>query len=284
MEPDIDSKWGEWSPFHDPALLANFQARPTDVLITTAPKAGTTWMQQILFQLKTGGDTTFEDIDKVVPWLEFPRTDKSAHQQLQNYELMEEPRIFKTHCTYQQTPGVNVARIILSSRDPRDCCVSFYHHMMSLKDEALIKLKIERPGSFDDYFESWMSFSAWYRNVKSWWPHINNKNLLWLRYEDMVNNLEPCLDRILAFLNWTLDQSAKPMVLEYCSFAWMKQHSGKFFTRFDNGKSMFNSDGFIRKGQVGDHKNLLSPKQEQLILDRAKTELPEQCLIFLGLL
>ena len=56
---DIDARWGECSPLHDPKLLAHFKARPTDILITTAPKAGTTWMQQILYQLYSGGDADF---------------------------------------------------------------------------------------------------------------------------------------------------------------------------------------------------------------------------------
>ena len=74
---NLDPRWGISSPHHDPYVLANFQARESDVLITTAPKAGTTWMQQILHQLRTGGDESFSSIDDVVPWLERQREDKS---------------------------------------------------------------------------------------------------------------------------------------------------------------------------------------------------------------
>ena len=81
---DIDARWGEPSPLHDPHILANFIARPSDVLITTPPKAGTTWMQQILHQLRTGGDTTFASIDDVVPWLEIQREGKSWQKILQH--------------------------------------------------------------------------------------------------------------------------------------------------------------------------------------------------------
>lgn len=62
---------------HDPYVLANFQPRPTDVLITTPSKAGATWMQQILHQLCSGGDDSFLSIDDVVPWLEIMHKDKS---------------------------------------------------------------------------------------------------------------------------------------------------------------------------------------------------------------
>jgi len=71
-----DPRWGELSPMHDPYVLANFQLRDTDVLITTPPKAGTTWMQQILHQLRSG-DASFSSIDELVPWLEITREGKS---------------------------------------------------------------------------------------------------------------------------------------------------------------------------------------------------------------
>jgi len=283
MNDAVDPKWGDWSPMHDPNILANFQARSTDVFITTAPKAGTTWMQQILYQLKSTGDSSFNYIDDVVPWLELPHAGLDWRQQLDKYEQLEEPRLFKTHCTYAQTPGTDRANIILSSRDPRDCCISFYHHVMAMKDEALQHVGIGRPESFNEYFENWMSFGAWFRNIQSWWPHINDSNVLWLRYEDMTDNLESCIDRILTFLNWTIPDNVRSTVLQHCSFAWMKQHNDKFATRLDNGVSMFEPNRFIRKGTVGDHKNGLSAEQEQRILERAKKDLAPECLQYIGL-
>ena len=41
--------------------------RPTDVVISTPPKTGTTWVQQIVHQLRTGGDMDFEDIYQPIP-------------------------------------------------------------------------------------------------------------------------------------------------------------------------------------------------------------------------
>ena len=47
-----------------------FQPRSTDVIIATPPKCGTTWMQQIVHQLRTGGDMDFDSIHEEIPWLE----------------------------------------------------------------------------------------------------------------------------------------------------------------------------------------------------------------------
>ena len=82
----LDPKWGQPDGTHDPWVLAHFQPLESDILITTAPKAGTTWMQQILYQMRSGGDTDFDNIDTVVPWLEHPRKGKSWRQVLDDYE------------------------------------------------------------------------------------------------------------------------------------------------------------------------------------------------------
>ncbi len=279
----LDPRWGETSLMHDPYILAHFEARPTDILITTAPKAGTTWMQQILHQLRTGGDDSFHTIDDVVPWLERQRLDKTWREMLDHFDSFPNPRIFKTHCTYFQTPGVEVSRIILSSRDPRDSCVSFYHHIMDMTDEARKRAGVNAPSSFDDFFERWLNFASWYRNVQSWWPHINDENVLWLRYEDMKLDLSARFDDILMFLGWTLSPEQRKRALNYCSFQWMKSNSEKF-SRFSDWKEpAFKPDGFIRKGEVGDHNTLLSMKQKQRILDKANEMLDVECLNFLGL-
>ena len=48
----------------------NFKPRSNDVFIVTPPKCGTTWMQQILHQLRSGGDMSFDEISDVVPFIE----------------------------------------------------------------------------------------------------------------------------------------------------------------------------------------------------------------------
>ena len=40
------------------------------MFVVTPPKCGTTWMQQILHQLRSGGDMSFDEISDVVPFIE----------------------------------------------------------------------------------------------------------------------------------------------------------------------------------------------------------------------
>lgn len=279
----LDPRWGKTAPLHDPLILANFSPRESDVLITTAAKAGTTWMQQILHQLRSGGDSDFTAIDDVVPWLEIQREGMSWQQILQYFESLPEPRVFKTHCTAEQTPGIGTASIILSSRDPRDCCVSFYHHLMNMTDEARADKQMPTPSSFDEHVEQWLEFAGWYRNVKSWWPYHDQAKVLWLRYQDMKQDITTCVDQILDFLDWQVSGEQRTNILQYISFDWMKAHDEKFSSQGPKKIRSFKPGKFIRQGTVGNYRELMTDEQEQRILNKAREWLEPDCLRFLDL-
>ena len=277
----LDPKWGQPDGTHDPRVLAHFQALEADVLITTAPKAGTTWMQQILYQMRSGGDTDFDNIDTVVPWLERPRKDKSWRQVLDDYDTLPRPRLFKTHCTAEQTPGIGTASIILTLRDPRECCVSFYHHLMNMTDSARDMTGHQRPVSFTAHVDNWLGSAAWFRNVKSWWPYRDHEKVLLLRYKDLKRDPGAVVDQITAFLGWELTPEQKAKVLKYSSFDWMKAHDEKFSGQTESGEALFKPGRFIRQGKVGAYKELITPALEKKIFDRAHAELEPECLRFL---
>ncbi len=281
--PPLDPRWGESTPTHDPRVLAHFEPRHSDILITTAPKSGTTWMQQILHQLRSGGDTHFRSINDVVPWLEKPNARQTWQQRLQQFAELPDPRIFKTHCTAEQTPGIDRVNIILSSRDPRDCCVSMYHHILNMTEATRAQTGIPCPQSFDQHVEQWLSGGAWYRNIKSWWPYHDHPNVLWLRYQDMKHDLAACMNQIIDFLKWQITTEQKARALEQSSFEWMKQHDEKFSRQDSTDKPLFKPGQFIRKGEVGSHQKMMTTEQEERILNQAHQWLDKDCLHFLEL-
>lgn len=102
-------------------------ARPDDVIITGHVKSGTTWMQQIIHQLRTGGDENFDDIYNVVPLLP-PNFIKPCRNL--DIDQVAVPRVFKTHCLYEAIPKVDGAtRFVVTVRDPHDAQLSFVKFM-----------------------------------------------------------------------------------------------------------------------------------------------------------
>ncbi len=78
----------------------HFQPRSTDIIVAGGFKSGTTWLQQIIYQLSTGGDMDFGELFDVVPMVEF------AHDLQQDLEAEQKgfPRCFKTHYWYPRCP------------------------------------------------------------------------------------------------------------------------------------------------------------------------------------
>src|SRR3954451_2025448 len=77
----------------------SYQAQPTDLFISPFAKCGTTWLQQIVHGLRTGGAMDFSEITEVVPWLEMAfdlGLDLDAPQPA--------PRAFKSHLTWDDIP------------------------------------------------------------------------------------------------------------------------------------------------------------------------------------
>ena len=139
----------------------------------------------------------------------------------------------------------------------------------------------------EEFLEKWLDFGAWFRAMEQWWPHRNDPNVLLLRYEDMKSDLRGNIDKITKFLGWTnlcdLSEDKQNTILQNCSFEWMKANVSKF-NRFSSDKPpTFKPDGFIRRGQVGDHNSELSKEQQQRILEKAKNTLPKDCLEFVGI-
>ncbi len=259
----------EWAIQRFAYVLERFKARPTDIIIASTPKSGTTWVQQILHQMRTAGRGEFHNINDVIARLDTPPVHDSGEALLAQYDKLLDPRIFKTHCVYETTPGATVARVIVISRDPRDCCVSRYYHSLNGSGREL---------SFAQYFDSWMKVLEWFRHVASWWRHRQDATLLWLRYEEMIEDLPASIDRISAFLGWRLTDSERAEVQKKCSFDWMKSHAERFIPH-----PMQRPGEFIRRGVVGDYRQLMTDEQAQAVLRKADELLKPDCLRFLRL-
>jgi hypothetical protein len=97
--------------------IKSYRPRPTDIIISPFAKCGTTWLQQTFHTLRTRGDMDFDDISRVVPWIE---TAQGTGVDVEGPQRGE-PRGFKSHLPYDQMP--KGARYVVSLRDPKDALV-----------------------------------------------------------------------------------------------------------------------------------------------------------------
>ncbi|MCY3968547.1 MAG: sulfotransferase domain-containing protein [Acidobacteria bacterium] len=241
--------------FSTPEGLArgrNFKLRPTDVLIATYPKAGTTLMQQIVHGLRTGGDMDFDEITEVVPWLEL------AHDLGLDLEAPQpaEPRVFKTHFDRHSAP--RGGRTIYVARDPADSLVSFYYFFSGW---------IFEPGAVSienfalDYVLHGSRSGRYWDHLVSWWPHRLDADTLWLCFEDIVADLPAAVARVARFMDLDPEHPNIEIATRQASIDFMRKHGSKFddnlVRRTRNGPCGLPPEAFsskVRKGRVGESK------------------------------
>ncbi len=232
-----------------------FEPEPTDLIISPLAKCGTTWLQQIVHGLRTGGDMDFDEISRVVPWIETAHSlgiDLDAEQRAR-------PRAFKSHLPWEFVP--KGGRYIVSFRDPRDALVSFYRFMEGWVFE---------PGaiSMDDLararFLNRDPFDYW-AHLAGWWSQRDNPNVLLLTFESLKQNLPDMVRRIASFAGIDTDDELLEIATRQASYAFMKEHKDRFSDRLTReygeavaGLPVGGDSAKIRKGKVGEHRAELS--------------------------
>jgi hypothetical protein len=103
-------------------MLDEHRVRPTDVVISSYPKCGTTLLQWMCHLLRSGCDTEVEDLYTVSPWLAHAF---DMQQDLSKIGCEYAPRVYKSH---QALSGeVRGCRYVVALREPRDVAVSKYN-------------------------------------------------------------------------------------------------------------------------------------------------------------
>ncbi len=237
------------SPEGEAQALA-YQAQPSDVFVVTPAKCGTTWMQQIVHGLRTRGSMDFDEITRVVPWIEMA---KDMNIDIHKAQVAD-PKAFKTHKTLDALP--QGGKYICVVRDPKDAMLSLYR-----------------------FFEGWVmekdsipirDFALdYYAPGKNYWDHVipiwkrrHDRNVLALCYENMIENLPGTVERVADFMEIKLDDELKDIVTRQSDFHFMKEHNDKFDDHLvretRNTACGIPTDGTtskVKNGKVGESQN-----------------------------
>jgi len=230
----------------------DYKPAPTDVFIVTPPKCGTTWMQQIVHGLRTRGSMDFDEIGRVVPWINMAHYMGIDIHAPQTGNL----KAFKTHSTLEEVPQGGKHIVVL--RDPKDALLSHYHFFEDFFFER---------GSIDiETFarEHYIPGRDVYKHVLALWSQRNSENILPICFEYMKADLEDTIERVAEFIGIELDEELKQIVLRQSDIQFMQGHKEQFedhLIRKSRCAAMrLPLDGQlnkVRSGQVGESKDVL---------------------------
>uniref|UniRef100_A0A8D1F0A0 Sulfotransferase n=1 Tax=Sus scrofa TaxID=9823 RepID=A0A8D1F0A0_PIG len=244
--------------------LESFQAWPDDVLISTYPKSGTTWVSEILDLIYQGGDLQKcqrAPIFVRVPFLEFkiPRCPTG-------FELLKDtpaPRLLKTHLPLTLLPQTLLdqkVKVVYVARNAKDVAVSYYHFYRMAKVHP-------NPGTWDSFLEDFMagevSYGSWYQHVQEWWELRHTHPVLYLFYEDMKENPKREIQKILEFVGRSLPEETVEDIVQHTSFQEMKNNAMTNYRTLPSDLLDHSISAFMRKGITGDWKSTFTVAQNE---------------------
>src|SRR3954464_13490720 len=134
----------------DSARWEGFRFRSGDIVISTPPKCGTTWMQRLVALLIFDTVELQAPVAKLSPWLDMQLA--PLGDVLALLDAQEHRRFIKTHAPLDGVPYDERVTYICVGRDPRDVAVSCAHHLANLDLEQFLSVR-QRAVGLDDLAE-----------------------------------------------------------------------------------------------------------------------------------
>ncbi|XP_064485749.1 sulfotransferase ssu-1-like [Ornithodoros turicata] len=267
----------------------SYEPRPGDIFLVSYPKCGTTWMQHILYGIFNDGKapSSYSEVSAKMPFLESQGAEVVAN--------LSAPRVIKTHLPFGKQPYSAKAKYVYITRNPYDCCVSYYYHIKHMPVYAF------GDGAFDVFFDVFVQgrigFGDYFDHLLPWYAHRDDPNVFFLTYEDLKENTALWIRKVADFLGSGYgdilreNPAVVESIVEATTVANMKKlvnpymkNIGEIFrsTPFDElprwarlklecgGERMKEpmTGDFIRKGEVGDWKNHFSAEQVKRMKER----------------
>lgn len=193
--------WGrEWGVASLQYALA-YQARADDLFIVTYPRSGTTWMQNIVYNLFNNGKSF--DTDRTHFFEQNPQLEVDGEIGM---NFLQRPGAIKTHLPIDRVPQHPQAKYICVLRNPKDVCISYFVFYNTWGDVP--KLDFDR--FFERFIDGRLPFNDYFQGLRLIWQRRHDPQLLLLRYEEMRTDLRAVVTRVRSI---DFEQDARIAVL-----------------------------------------------------------------------
>lgn len=220
---------------------------PEDVFIAGYPKSGNTWLQYLLSAAVFGVDLEFAPdslVQDLVPDVHFK----------QFFRRYLAGAFFKTHALPEQ----NYRKVIYLMRDGRDAMVSYFHYQQNRQGKPIDFMRMVQQG--EGLFPC-----KWHEHVEKWAANPYGAEMITVRYEDLKKDTVKELQRICEFSGLKRDVAVLERAAAKSSFASMKERQKT--VAWENPRVP--KDKFVRRGEVGSHKDEMPPDVREAFLSEA---------------
>jgi aryl sulfotransferase len=198
------------SYLEDSRRWSRIERRPDDIVISTPPKSGTTWMQGIVTALLWPEGDAPDAPASLSPWVDFrlPPIDELVAR----LDAQDHRRFLKTHTSADGFPVDTDGKTIVVYRDGRDALMSWSNHRATTRpelvellnqlaaDDGVEPLPPIWTGDMDQLFDEWVRDCSPIEHLDGWWPLRHEPFVLFVHYNDLSADLPGEMRRIADFL------------------------------------------------------------------------------------
>ncbi|CAL9089803.1 unnamed protein product, partial [Musa textilis] len=223
-----------------------FKPRPTDVLVATIPKSGTTWMKALVFSTihRGSGVDSRHALESCNPHECIPILELQIYvnNRVPDLSKLPPPRLFSTHIPFHSLP----ASVVDS-----DCRVA------NLEPWQLEK-------AFDIFCKGFSFFGPYWDHVLGYWKaHLERpEKILFVKYEELLQDTVGQLKRLAEFLGCPFSEDEEKEgvidgIVRLCAMDSLSNLEVNRSGTMDLGDWTVDNSFLFRRGVVGDWLNHL---------------------------
>lgn len=252
----------------------HFKSQPSDIILCSSMKTGTTWLKALAFAIVTRNHHYFDDsthplLHKVphecVPIIEIDMTQASSTRA--TFELP----LLSTHMPYCSLPRSilesDQCKIVYIWRDPKDVFVSMYLYLKKIAiQKNLDLLPLEK--CFELFCEGVSLSGPYWDHVLGYWKaNLDNpERIMVVKYEEMREDATSYVKKLAQFMGYPFSPEEEETrvvdkIVNMCSFENLSNLEVNKTGKHREGTPIsVQNDVYFRKAKVGDWENHLSPE------------------------
>ncbi|MBV8995542.1 MAG: sulfotransferase domain-containing protein [Pseudonocardiales bacterium] len=267
---------------YDSDRWRDFVFRPGDIVISSPPKCGTTWMQMICALLVLQEPILTQPLSVHSPWLDLltrARRDVVADLKAQRHR-----RFIKTHTPLDGLPLGPSVTYVCVGRDPRDVALSWDNHLENI-DFAAIVAALDAAATIDGITPEPMDVSPWadsalqrfwlwadddtppaeslssllriLHHLRTFWDAPDSVDAVMLHYDDLRADLESQMRILADRLTITVPEHRWPALVNAASFDEMRAQAALTAPNAHKG-TLRDHQRFFNRGTSGQWRDLLN--------------------------
>ena len=280
----------------DSARWDGFDLRAGDIIVTTPPKCGTTWMQTLCLLLVHGAPLP-ASLGDVSVWLD--QELKSIADVRAMYDAQEHRRVIKTHTPVDGIPWRDDVVYVGVGRDPRDVALSFKDHSQNMDLGAAARARAAagapepparaggpalletvegwiRDDTPVEQFGSTLAFTI--HHLAQLWAVRDRPNVLLFHYGDLRSDLPGSVRRLADGLGIALDERTVADIVDAATFESMQADADRAAPNTSVGLWRDNRQ-FFAEGRVGAWRDGFTPAELQAYDERIAALCPDDALL-----